>query len=351
MPAVSLTRSYDDLLSSTLDKVRPKLEDIASTANKAFFFLKKKGNSWEGTDNLGARFSEPVMYSFPRARVYSGYDDLDVTPHDGITRAWFDWAQIAIPITISRIEERQNSGSEVQILNLLEEKINQSMLGMEDTFAKAFLQGQGANGGSTAAQYVDPDTGRSFFLPLGLLIKKDPTSGTVAEIPATETKWRNQVASSTGSTYAGVLKEVRNFYTTCSKGPGGGPDLGLVDEATFNFFEAALAAAHQNPSYRDADIPYDNYRLKGATVLWDEFVPNAEDESATLSTTKGSLYYINSKFFGVKYDSQTNFLTTKFQKPENQDAKTAHIMWYGLSRTNNRRKLGVMYGVDTTIAS
>jgi hypothetical protein len=294
------------------------------------------------------------MYSFPSMRVYSGYDDLDVTPHDGITRAFWDWRQAAVPVTISRIEERQNGGSEVQILNLLEEKLGQSMAGFEDGFGRAFLQGQGANGGSITSAYVDPVTGRTFVEPIGSLIDFTPTdSRTIGQInQSTETKWQNQTLNDTsGSTYAAILKNARKIYNDCSKGPGGGPDFAVCDQSTFQVLEAALAAAHQNPSYRDADIPYDNWRLKGATVMWDEFVPNAEDDNTTLSTSKGTVYFINSRFMGVKYDSQTNFITTKFQSPENQDAKTAQIMWYGLTYTTNRRKLGVWGSIDTTVAS
>jgi hypothetical protein len=60
---------------------------------------------------------------------------------------------------------------------------------------------------------------------------------------------------------------------------------------------------------------------------------------------------LNSKFYVVKYDNQTNFMTTPFVKPENQDAKTAQIQWYGTAGVTNRRKHGVVDDIDTTVTS
>ena len=58
---------------------------------------------------------------------------------------------------------------------------------------------------------------------------------------------------------------------------------------------------------------------------------------------------INTKFFGVKYDSQTNFKNTPFQQPVNQDAKVSHILWMGNTTISNRRKHGVLYNIASSL--
>jgi hypothetical protein len=49
--------------------------------------------------------------------------------------------------------------------------------------------------------------------------------------------------------------------------------------------------------------------------------------------------------------SSRNFSMTPFVKPENQDARVAHVLFAGAACVGNRRKQGVMGGIDTTIAS
>jgi hypothetical protein len=114
-------------------------------------------------------------------------------------------------------------------------------------------------------------------------------------------------------------------------------------------YEAALAAAHRNPSYQVADIPFDNVGFYGKPVTWDEFMPDWFD--GTVTQTKGSWLMLNTQFWGIKVDKYTNFAPTPFIKPENQDAKTAHILWLGAVGTSNRRKQGVYGRIDETIAA
>jgi hypothetical protein len=59
---------------------------------------------------------------------------------------------------------------------------------------------------------------------------------------------------------------------------------------------------------------------------------------------------LNSKFFQIQVHSGTNFAPTPFQKPENQDAKVAHVLWLGGIGISNRRKHGVGGDIDTTVA-
>ena len=55
---------------------------------------------------------------------------------------------------------------------------------------------------------------------------------------------------------------------------------------------------------------------------------------------------LNTKFWGIRVDAETNFATTPFLKPIDQDAKTAHILWLGRARrVSNRRKQGVAGGI------
>src|SRR6185369_8705192 len=128
MGATSETRTYDALLSTTLENWAKGIED-AITSSIFFYYMLKRSNSWQSVDALGERAKYPLRYKNGQADTYSGYDIQDTTPQDGITAAFYNWCQLAVPISISRIEERKNAGQFAQ-LDLLEEKSNQAMDGI-----------------------------------------------------------------------------------------------------------------------------------------------------------------------------------------------------------------------------
>ena len=73
--------------------------------------------------------------------------------------------------------------------------------------------------------------------------------------------------------------------------------------------------------------------------------------TGTAAITLGSVFALNTKFYKLVIDSQTDFVTTPFIEPENQTAKTAKILFMGNATVSNMRKLGVAYGIAQTIVS
>jgi hypothetical protein len=346
----SLTLNYDAVLSTTLFNYRRTLEDTISTANAFMYTLMRRvKGGYKKVSDLGERMAMPLMYELGNADVYSGYDVLDTQPADGITMAFYDWRQAAVPISISGLEMKKNRG-EAKLLDLLESKTQQAELGIQTFFNQRMLQGAGGSTIDTA--YTSTINGAVFIDPIAKQVAFNPASAlTIGNIDqVANTWWRNKTADGTNdTTYAKFLQKLRHLRNDCSKGPGGPPDLHLLDQGTAELYEAALAAAHRNPSYQVADIPFDNVAFYGKPVTWDEFVPDAGD--GTVTQTKGSWYMLNSKFWGIKVDRETNFAPGPFVKPENQDAKVAHILWLGAMGCSNRRKQGVYGKIDTTITS
>src|SRR3954470_16391260 len=134
MPATSLTLNYDAILSTTLFNYRKTLEDAISTTNAFLFYLMKKNKGgYQVLGEIGDRMAMPLMYELGNADSYSGYDVLDTTPSDGITMAFFNWAQASVPISISGLEEKKNRGEE-KLVSLLKAKTQQAELGLQDFF-------------------------------------------------------------------------------------------------------------------------------------------------------------------------------------------------------------------------
>ena len=338
------TTNLDALFSLSVQNVQRVLVDEISTS-MALMKKIQAGQAYQG-QNGGTHIEIPLMYALGTADTYSGYDVLDTSSMDGITRSIWEWAQIAIPISISRLEERQNAQ---KILDLLEAKITQASLGIKEFMPEMMLWGNVDNGGTIEANYVSPITGASGVNPIPNLVQIDPTnSETVGNInQSTSDWWRNQQKSSSATTTTEMLQELENIYNTCSNGVGGTPDLLVTDQDTFELLKMAIWKRFQHPPQEDAEFPFDNFRFRRSLVVYEE---KMIDGTKTPSSGKGTMYLLNTQFIKVKYDTATNFITTPFQKPPNQDARVAHILWMGQLCISNRRKHGVWYNIPRSSA-
>lgn len=341
------TINYDAILSTSLFNYRKKLYDNISKSFLLFYMLEEKGYIEE--EDGGVSLQIPLMYGLGTADWYSGYDVLNTDPTDGITSAFFDWRQLAVPITISRLEERQNSQAH-RIIDLIKSKIQQAEIGIKQRFAQALMQGAATTGGSTTAVDSSGVNGASGIEPLGKLVAVTPTN-TVGNINSnTSTWWKNRTKTS-GLTSSNkpldFLLEADDLYNTASRGPGGPPDLIVCDQKTFEVWRAAYYQQYRRVSEDDKNYPFENFKFNRAMVTWDEFMPDYYSDSTTI--TYGSAVMLNTEFLKVKYDKESNFINTPFVKPVNQDAKVSHILWMGNVCTSNRRKHAMWCKLPTSL--
>jgi hypothetical protein len=142
------------------------------------------------------------------------------------------------------------------------------------------------------------------------------------------------------------------MYNYAGRGSGGYPNLVLMDQASFETYEQALDTNLRYSDTKMADMGFDSIKLKGATCIWDEYVPNINDGSADPSgATDGTAFFLNTEFYKLIIDSETDIVTTPIVEPENQTAKTAKVLFMGNSAVSNMRKLGVLYGIDNTLVA
>jgi len=337
-PAQS-TFNYDAVMSTSLGNYRNTLTDNISTTNLIFHTLKKKG-FWESADG-GAFIAEDLMYGLGDMDSYDSYDELPLTPNEGITQAQFVWRQLAAPFSMSEKERKMNKH---RIVSLITSKLKQVDITMQEGFAKHFIQGQLANGGAgnLYTAKVSGSNGSSSVDPLGLMVMYNPaTSVEIGGInQSTQTWWRNNTKTSAATTYDGLLAEILNMKNTCSKGPGGAPDIMFGDQLTVELLTMAYYKKFQTQMKEKGDFPFPVIEFQGTLVSWDQYMPDVE--SGSLGTTYGSLYFLNSEFMKIRYESETNFVPTDMVRPVNQDVRVKHVLWMGNTTVNNRRKLGVL---------
>ncbi len=354
---------YDALLSTTLAAYRKQMVDNIFKDSAFLTFIRNSG-AWK-SQNGGERIAMPLMYGDnDTIKTVGGYEQLDTTPQDGMTTAFYEWAEVGGTISISRKEERQNTG-EGRLINLLEAKIKQAEMTMREKLNNDLLLGT-----VSGATFVpELSTGGNLgILPLGYFLRKlnatDPTRGgypgNIAS--ATYSWWRHKTAdigsngAQTGNdfatnvtTYAGLKAALRRMYNYCSRGSGGSPDLVIADQVSFETYENALDTSVRYINTKMADLGFDTIKLRGATMIWDEIVPDVYTGTAAIS--KGTAFFINTKFYNIFYDSETDIITTPFVEPENQTVKTAKILFMGNAAVSNMRKHGVCYDILQTITS
>lgn len=278
-----------------------------------------------------------------------------------MTTAFYEWREIAGTISISRKEERQNSG-EAQIIELLQAKVRQAEMSIREEVNRQLVQGT-----VSSATFV-PGNEAKDLNPLGWFLRKvnstDPTAGgNVGNIPGASNSWWRHVtaAADTGSpetgnsfavsvsTYKGFNVFLKRLYNFCSRGSGGSPDLWLFDQVSYETYENSLDDKVRYLDTKMADQGFDAIRLRKATCVWDEVTPDIDN--GTTAITGGTAFALNTNNYKLIIDSETDFVSTPFVTPENQTAKTAKILFMANAVCNNLRKLGVGYGISQTIAA
>ena len=352
---------YDALLSTTLAAYRKTLYDNIFKDSAFLAYLRMTDAVKK--QNGGERMAMPLMYGKnSTVKVHGGYEVIDTTPQDGMTTAFYEWAEIAGSITISRKEERQNAG-EGRILNLLEAKTKQAEMSMREELNQGLLLGT-----VSSSTFVENTSlaGSYGLIPLGMFLRKlnatDPTTNNIGNISGSTSDWwrhhtgwvNDQTVAGASfklsiTTYAGYLAALRRMYNYCSRGSGGSPDLCVTDQVSFETYENALDTKVRYTNTKMADMGFDNIKLRGATVIWDESVPDIY--TGTEAVTVGSAFFLNTNFYNLTIDSETDIVTTPFVEPENQTAKTAKILFMGQAGISNMRKHGVVGGILQSIAA
>jgi hypothetical protein len=352
-----------------------EVRDQITRGNKFVSWLKEKGRF--RSQSGGERIQVALMYALNGAAdIYQGYGTLATTPQDGITSAFFPWAQMAVPISISGLERKKNAGSS-RIINLLEAKEKQSEASGQELLNNCITTGRLASGATGSLNQFSPrigilDPSALGPLPLPALVDANPTrSVTIGEIngaAGNNTWWRNQAAAGVTATYRGYLRDKLRMYNMCSRGIMGAPDLILSDQYIYEVYWNSLQNQERYVVTDERILNVlggsDMLKFKNAIHIWDEVVPDVGTSTSHIVDNIGTLsngsvqsgahsteYHLNSSTFEWVYEGETNWAHTPFQTPVGSDSTVAHLLFMGQCCINNRRKNGVLYDLDNTISS
>ena len=308
--------NVDALLSTTLASIpKKKFSDNIFTKIPLFMWFKKKAKM---TVDGGANLMVPLMYGKnTTAKSYSGYGIIDTTPQEGLTAASYLWAQYAATISISGLEDRIQNVGTAAIIKILESKVTQAEMSLADKLdIDLWASATTGTNINTAVTLVDQTT-------------------TIGQVSKSSNSWWQCQTVASGSFAARGLSDMRNLYNTITNQSlaKGAPDLIISDQPSFQYYEGTVQPQIRYSDTDMADAGFENLRFKGATMTYD---PN---------TPSGKMYMLSSDALKLVTNKGTNFITTKFIQPSNQDAKVAQLLWAGQLVSDNIRRLGSMTGI------
>jgi hypothetical protein len=185
---------------------------------------------------------------------------LNVQASDVLTTAQFDWKQLNCNVTISGLEEVQNSGKQA-MHNLIKARIQVAEKSMQNAVGAALFYSNTENDGKAIGG-------------LQHLVADLPTSGVVGGINrTTDTWWANQYYDFGGESVTAsstTIQHAMNLtYLNCVRGSDH-PDLIVAGSTYFTYYEESLQPQQRFTNASLADAGFVNYKYKGADVVYDE---------------------------------------------------------------------------------
>jgi hypothetical protein len=321
-PSSTLT----EIVTTTLRNRTGKLADNITKNNALLFRLRKRGNV--KTVSGGRTIVQELEYAengtFKR---YSGYEALNISPSDVFTGAEFNYAQAAVAVSISGLEQLQNTGEEA-IIDLLESRIKNAEKTLVNNIALDCYSDGTADGGRQIGG-------------LALLVSNTPTTGVVGGIDASTTVgtfWRNLkfsgVTDGGGATTSANIQSYMNRLYVQLVRQTDKPDLIVADNNYFRLYLESLQAIQRITSNEMGEAGFDSLKYMNSDVVLD----GGFGGGAPAST----MYFLNTDYIYFRPHVDRNFAPIGDDRyAVNQDAMVKLVGFAGNMTVSNRRLQGV----------
>ncbi len=338
--------NWPEITTTTLYKRSKKLADNVTKNDALLSRLNSKGNV-KPVDG-GQAIVEELEYSengtFTR---YSGYDPLNISPSDVMTAAQFAFTQAAVAVSISGLEELQNSGEE-RVIDLLEGRIRNAEKTMMNNLSSDCYSDGTADGGKQIGglQLLDADVNNS---------------GSVGGIDSgTWGFWQNYVASFASNSLtpsAATMQTMMNRTYQNITRQRDFPDLWIGDNTYFRYYWESLQAIQRISSDRDGMAGFMNLKFMNSDVVFDGgFQGNTTGNVSTGSPLgaggswlSGSgapanhMYALNTDYIRLRPHKDRNMVPLNPDRfSVNQDAMVKLIAWAGNMTLSNRFLQGLI---------
>src|SRR5262245_24697605 len=115
--------TYTDILSTTIESRSGVVADNVTHNNALLTRLKSRGKI-KPVSGGSSILHELSFQSNGTTMYYSGAEVLNISPSDVISAAQYPYKQAACAVTINGLEVLQNSGSDEQIIDLFDARVD-----------------------------------------------------------------------------------------------------------------------------------------------------------------------------------------------------------------------------------
>jgi hypothetical protein len=259
-------------------------------------------------------------------QYYSGYEVLNTSPSDVLSAAEFNWKQASVAVTISGLEQAQNSGPDA-LLDLLESRIEVAEKTMQNNLsADMYSDGTGSSGKQIGG--------------LQLLVADAPSTGTVGGINrATYSFWRNQTYSATSdggsaASASNIQRYMNGLFLRCKRGMDQ-TNLIVMDTNYYQFYWSSLQAIQRIASDEMASAGFKALQYCGIDVVADGGIGTACPDNHA--------YFLNLDYLFWQPHRDRNMVPLSKVSSINQDATVQLIIWMGNMTMSNAELQGVLF--------
>lgn len=300
------TTIVDTIVATTLADYSKTLTFNVYNSNNVLKYLSRVKKMVDGGASIVKNIVKEEQNS---GGFYLGADVLDNTQPDTITSVEFKWQNAYEPISITRDEERSNSGSDHKILDLVTSKVKLSEAAMGKRLEQAL-----STPVASANNLIDLET-----------LVNTGTLGSLAG--GTYTVWQSTVTTSGAFASQGLTDMGTAYYAVSGGADNDNPTVIITNKTVFQKFEQTrLPLERISNGDLTANAGFKNLTFKGTPIIYGNYVGS------------GLMFGLNENYIELVVDSMTDMVTTDFRVPTNQTVKVAYILWRGNLVTDNRRR-------------
>jgi hypothetical protein len=302
----TLPSTLDQVLVTSLADIGKSVTDNAYSSNTLLGLL---GRESKVMINGGSQIQRPLADEIQDdGGFYLGADSLNTAQSDTLTSVEFKWQNAYEPIQITRDEERQNSGDEHKMIDLLTTKIDLSGKAIRRRLEQAM---------ST------PIVGSGNLNDLETICN----TGTLGSINgATNTAWQATVTTSGAFATQGLTDMTTAYYAVSGGEQEDNPTHFFTNKTVFQKFEQTRLPLERLSPGGTANAGFEALTFKGKPFTYGNHIGT------------GLVFGLNLNYMECIVDTETDFAVTPFVFPTNQTAKIAFILWRGNLITTNRRR-------------